>query len=171
LLAKIYKAKYYPQEDILKARIGSNPSYAWRSIWNSKDIVNKGSCWNIGNGQQIKVREDQWLPNLNGHKILYPDTGINNDVCVKDLMHGQALNWNQRIIDREFLEFERDMIKQLPIFHENVQDKLIWIYYILKMVTILSNQAIRSSSTGRTGRGRVCRIRINKGKCGTEFGS
>ncbi|PNX90115.1 hypothetical protein L195_g046238, partial [Trifolium pratense] len=41
----------------------------------------------------IKVRKDQWLPNLNGHKILSPDTGINNVVCVKDLMQGQPLNW------------------------------------------------------------------------------
>ncbi|KAK2373740.1 hypothetical protein QL285_074754 [Trifolium repens] len=43
-------------------------------------------------------------------------------------MQGQPLNWNQRIIDQELLEFERDMIKQLPIIHENVQDKLMWIY-------------------------------------------
>lgn len=32
LIAQVYKAKYYPHLDILKANIGTTPSYAWRSI-------------------------------------------------------------------------------------------------------------------------------------------
>ena len=35
LIARCYKAKYYPNSDILQAGQGSNPSYAWRNIFNS----------------------------------------------------------------------------------------------------------------------------------------
>ena len=33
LIARIYKAKYFPYSDILGAKLGCNPSYAWRSIY------------------------------------------------------------------------------------------------------------------------------------------
>ena len=31
LVARVYKAKYYPHGDVLNASLGSRPSYAWRS--------------------------------------------------------------------------------------------------------------------------------------------
>jgi hypothetical protein len=117
------------------------------------------------------VWEDQWLPNLNGHKILSPDTGINNVVCVKDLMQGQSLNWNQRIIDQELLEFERDMIKQLPIIHENVQDKLMWIYTKDGHYIVKSGYQIIKHWNWKDREREGMSNRINRGKCGTEFRS
>lgn len=43
LVAKIYKARYYPQGDVFRAKLGSSPSYAWRSILNGLEVVNKGT--------------------------------------------------------------------------------------------------------------------------------
>ena len=39
LMACMYKARYFPNGDILNASIGSNPSYAWRSIHKSIEII------------------------------------------------------------------------------------------------------------------------------------
>ena len=36
LVRKIYKARYYPQGSFLNAKIGSNPSYIWRSVLESQ---------------------------------------------------------------------------------------------------------------------------------------
>jgi len=58
LIARCYKAKYYPNTDIFQASIGNNPSYAWRSIQNSVWVIQKGSCWRIGNGNKIRIWED-----------------------------------------------------------------------------------------------------------------
>jgi hypothetical protein len=68
LLAKCYKAKYFHNCDVLQALIGSNPSFAWRSIQQSAWIINKGGCWKIGNGNKVRILEDNWLPYQNGFK-------------------------------------------------------------------------------------------------------
>ena len=39
LMACMYKARYFPNGDILNASIGINPSYAWRSIHKSIEII------------------------------------------------------------------------------------------------------------------------------------
>jgi hypothetical protein len=36
LVAKIYKARYFPNTSLFDSHLGHSPSYAWRSIWNSR---------------------------------------------------------------------------------------------------------------------------------------
>ena len=55
LAAWVDKAKYFPYDDILNSRIGSNPSYAWRSIHNSLRVLNEGTRWRVGNGKRIHI--------------------------------------------------------------------------------------------------------------------
>ena len=43
LVARVYKAKYFPHDDILNSKKGNNPSYVWRSIHNSLDVIRKGT--------------------------------------------------------------------------------------------------------------------------------
>ena len=35
LTARVYKAKYFPHDEVLNSKKGSNPFYAWRSIHNN----------------------------------------------------------------------------------------------------------------------------------------
>jgi hypothetical protein len=67
LLSLCLKAKYYPTTDILQATQGSQPSYAWQSIHQAIEVIKKGSCWRIGNGQNIKIWEDNWLISQSSH--------------------------------------------------------------------------------------------------------
>ena len=43
LVAQIYKARYHPHDDIFRAKLGSSPSYAWRSILNGLEVVKRGT--------------------------------------------------------------------------------------------------------------------------------
>ena len=61
LVARVYKAKYFPFEDVLNSRIGSNPNYAWRSIHNSLRVLKEGTHWRVGNGKWIHIWDDRWL--------------------------------------------------------------------------------------------------------------
>ena len=58
LVYRIFKAKYFPRGDFLKANLGSNPSFTWRSIFQSLPLLKQGVRWRIGNGTQIDVWTD-----------------------------------------------------------------------------------------------------------------
>lgn len=38
-VTSLVKARYYPNSDFLNAKIGSKPSYIWRSIFAAQDAV------------------------------------------------------------------------------------------------------------------------------------
>lgn len=42
LVARVMRAKYFPNGTFLEAGIGRNPSYAWRSIWSLKKLLQEG---------------------------------------------------------------------------------------------------------------------------------
>jgi len=86
LLARKFKAKYFPHTEIIKATIGSSPSYAWRSMYQAIWIINKGSCWKIGNGHHVNISTDNWLPLQNGLKPISPNLGSHEPRMVKDLI-------------------------------------------------------------------------------------
>ena len=72
LVAQIYKARYYPHGDVFKAKLGSSPSYTWRSIYNGLEVVKRGTQWRVGNGDRIHIWEDKWLPTLTTYKVIAP---------------------------------------------------------------------------------------------------
>ena len=62
LIARILKAKYFPNGKALDATLGSNPSYAWRSIFSSNELLKEGLIWSIGNWQKARICGDSWVP-------------------------------------------------------------------------------------------------------------
>lgn len=58
LVAKVYKARYYPQNSFLTATIGSNPSFVWRSILEAQTVVKGGIACRVGSGASISVLND-----------------------------------------------------------------------------------------------------------------
>ncbi|CAL1400234.1 unnamed protein product [Linum trigynum] len=55
LAARVLKAKYYPNGDVMNARLGHNPSYTWRSLLAIQDLVKSGRRWRIGNGADVNI--------------------------------------------------------------------------------------------------------------------
>lgn len=48
LVARLFKAHYFPNTDFIGSRLGHNPSYVRRSIFSVKMVVKKGTRWQIG---------------------------------------------------------------------------------------------------------------------------
>ncbi|XP_050217658.1 uncharacterized protein LOC126668509 [Mercurialis annua] len=51
LMAKLFKAKYFPKTSFLEAKLGNNPSFLWRSIFEAQT----GARIRVGNGKATKV--------------------------------------------------------------------------------------------------------------------
>lgn len=62
LVARIMKAKYFPNCSILDACQGSRPSFSWRSIHSACSLLWEGFIWRVGNGEKICTWQDKWIP-------------------------------------------------------------------------------------------------------------
>ena len=47
---QVYKAIYFPQCSFMGVELGYNPSFVWRSLLATRDLIWEGSMWKIGNG-------------------------------------------------------------------------------------------------------------------------
>jgi hypothetical protein len=48
LVAKVLKSKYFSKKAFITSRLGSNPSYVWRSLWGAKHLVQDGMILRVG---------------------------------------------------------------------------------------------------------------------------
>lgn len=55
LVHRVLKTRYFPQTDFLHAELGSQPSYAWRSILSAQTVVRTGYHWQVGDGESIAM--------------------------------------------------------------------------------------------------------------------
>ena len=62
LVHKVFKARYFPNGDYLSTELGNHPSYALKSILAAQSIVRQGHWWQVGNGQNLGIWNDKWLP-------------------------------------------------------------------------------------------------------------
>jgi hypothetical protein len=76
LAGRIIKAKYYHRGTLLGAKIRSRPSFAWRSLLASKDLLQKGLIWWIGDGGMAHIWGDKWLPKPSSYTIQFPCTRL-----------------------------------------------------------------------------------------------
>ncbi|GAU24809.1 hypothetical protein TSUD_157220 [Trifolium subterraneum] len=61
LVAKLIKARYFPRSSLFEAPLGYNPGFAWRSMWQARQILSLGCRCRIGSGVNIRVMHDPWL--------------------------------------------------------------------------------------------------------------
>ena len=127
LIARIYKAKYFPYNNILGAKLGSNPSYAWRNIFNSLEIIRKGTRWRVGNGKMIHIWEDRWLPTPTTYKACSPQQDIRDFPMVSSLIDEVSRCWKVDRVQRFFLPVEAETILNIPLSYSLPEDSIMWM--------------------------------------------
>jgi len=70
----------------LGAKLNYNPSFAWRSIWNSHQLLLYGCRWTVGNGQQVRVMNDPWVRGVQGSWIQSPQSQGVHSLSIFDLI-------------------------------------------------------------------------------------
>ena len=69
LASQIFKARYFPDFDLLSALVKTNSSFCWRSIVEARKIIRMVARWRVSDGSQIKIWGDNWLPTKNFSKL------------------------------------------------------------------------------------------------------
>ena len=72
LFYRVFKARFFPNGTLLDAKESTSASYAWKSILKGRDVISRGALWRVGDGKQIRIWGDNWLPIKNNAKITSP---------------------------------------------------------------------------------------------------
>lgn len=121
------KARYFLYSDYLNAKLGTNPSYMWRSIYGAKEVVKQGCQRRIKNGESTRVWEVPWLPCLeNGclTTVMPPEL---KDIKVQSLMEDVKKNWDDEVLRDICNERDRGLIKRVPLPLRNREDSWFWL--------------------------------------------
>ena len=62
LCARLLRAKYYPNGNLVDTVFPSNSSAVWKGIEHGLEVVKKGILWRVGNGASIITWRDPWIP-------------------------------------------------------------------------------------------------------------
>ena len=126
LMAKIFKARYFPRQGVLQAKVGFTPSYTWRSIHKALWVLRKGGYWRVGNRLDIYVWRETWLPTQNGNRLWSPTHGLEEDARVFELIDHENCYWKEDVVKACFYEFEARQVLALPLPEFNKEDVFYW---------------------------------------------
>jgi hypothetical protein len=101
------KAKYFPNDSILEAPLGKKPSFAWRSIHSSRDLLKEGLIWRVGNGKTIRIWKDRWLNSPTTYRVQSPPKLLADNATVNHLIDANTKWWDMTLLEQIFSREER----------------------------------------------------------------
>ncbi|KAK9998185.1 hypothetical protein SO802_017788 [Lithocarpus litseifolius] len=125
LVYRVLKDKYFPDSDFLKAKLGSHPSYAWRSILATLNIVRKGCKWQVGNGASIDIWTDKWLNGSSTFKVLTRMNTLPDQSLVSLLIDLEIAGWHDQLMRQVFIPVNVQSILSIPLSVHMPQDRLV----------------------------------------------
>ncbi|GKV53935.1 hypothetical protein SLEP1_g60446 [Rubroshorea leprosula] len=125
LWVHVLKSIYFPNSSFFDVRKASHPSWVWTSILQRRDLVQLGVRWNVGNGQDILIYQDKWVPTLPGFKVT--SLSVTNSLLsyVYELLDHEE-EWDVTKLNTCFSSEECRELQKIPI--RMCSDSFIWHY-------------------------------------------
>lgn len=124
LCAQILRAKYHPGASILQASPRPGMSYTWRSILKGVQILKDGMIWRVGNGENIRIWDDPWIPRDWTRKPI-TCRGTNLVTRVNELIDPYTWEWDEPLVRQTFWEEDVEHILSIPV-HTDMKDVVGW---------------------------------------------
>ncbi|KAA3460544.1 reverse transcriptase [Gossypium australe] len=123
LCFKVLSSKYFPDGNIFNAKKVNRASYTWSSIATVADLLKNGFRWQVGNGETINIKKDNWgLEGLNGNTI------IPNMLLSCDGSKESERCWNVEKVQRLYGKDWGDSICDILIESADQSDRMIWFH-------------------------------------------
>ncbi|XP_041024388.1 uncharacterized protein LOC121264998 [Juglans microcarpa x Juglans regia] len=111
------------------AKVGSRPSYTWKSISSAINIVKEGMIWRITNGEDVKIWQDKWIPTNNSGKVMSPVKILSSNAKVTELIDPNTRWWNMQLLHDIFWIEDRQQIIRIPVAQTtHLRDNIAWKY-------------------------------------------
>lgn len=124
LATRVLKARYFKEVDFLKGKLGSKPSFIWRSILQGRQIIHKGLRWKIGDGKSVQIYYSRWITRLITFKPFSPPT-LPLESTISELVDGKN-KWKKMLIQQNFIGEDAQEILKIPLLRTPKPDKPLW---------------------------------------------
>ncbi|XP_041011395.1 uncharacterized protein LOC121255185 [Juglans microcarpa x Juglans regia] len=126
LASRVLKAKYFPSTEFSSARVRKGDSFVWKSITAARPLLYEGLLWKIGNGNQVKIWSDRWLPIPMSYKTQCLPKVLNTKASISSLIDQDTHSWNLPLVQSVFILEEAVIISIIHISPCKSDDKLVW---------------------------------------------
>ena len=107
--------------------VGYQPSYAWKSIWSARDLIEKGIRWKVRDGKNILIWKYAWLNENGTSKVITPSRCLHPDSKVEALINADTGGWKKELIDEVFFPFDVDRINKVLFCFSGNEDERCWV--------------------------------------------
>ena len=158
LCARVLKGRYYPKCSFMDSGVTRSCSFTWRSLMFGKSLLERGIFWRVGDGKEIRIIKDRWVPGVPCHPI-HPIVQMPDDLKVSSLIDESSKQWNVELIRICFNPADAEHILNIPLSHNRVSDFVSWPYtktgaYTVKSAYIMVKCAaayLKESVNGKGG--------------------
>lgn len=123
LWTKVVKGIYYPQGEFWRAGKGSRPSWGWQSLLIGREAIESETRWLVGDGKQIRIREDVWLP----RGRIGGGANLNEPTTVAELIVPEEKEWDVAKLKEMFDEQVINEILSIPLSSNSSMDRIAWM--------------------------------------------
>lgn len=139
-VSKIYRARYFPGGNFLTAKLGANPSYVWRSVLASQELLKAGLGCRVGNGESINILQEPWLP-CDRDPYIQTENEVLKGSKVSSLMSMDHDSWDTDLIHDIFNTRDANLILTIP-FRRTEADSWFWRNDKMGIYTVKSAYAL-----------------------------
>lgn len=104
----------------------STGSFACQSLLKARHVIEKGMMWRVGDGSQIRVFHDNWIPSVLLTKAVPRTPALEVDSTVSSLIDQTTKEWSGHLIDHKIAPFMAQKIKAIPLCRMRMEDCLVW---------------------------------------------
>jgi ribonuclease HI len=105
----------------------SGASFTWQSILAGIQTFNRGCIWRVGDGSQIDIWHDSWIPNNHDGLVISPRGNIVLSK-VEELINPITGSWDEELIRENFLSIDANKILAIPLSSNGIEDFVAWRY-------------------------------------------
>lgn len=109
----------------MECRLGSRPSFAWRSILHGRELIAKRMVMKLGDGKAMKIWTDNWIIDPLPRPLVYhPEADVVLSMCVEELIIPNTGLWDVQKVRRYFVDDDASLI--LKVKTVKYQQDLWW---------------------------------------------